>query len=86
MSREKYESEMPWWDTKKWKPGEWYPMPIGFMERDQPEYIIDGYMCFEQSDSNGDITPTLPATFTFSTALKICEEKNNRQMLQLDSA
>lgn len=82
MSREKYESEMPWWDTKKWVPGEWYPMPIGYMERDQPEYIIDGYMVFEQEDPNGDIMPALPATFTFATALKICEEKNNRQMIK----
>ena len=84
MSREKYETEMPWWNTKKWKPDEWYPMPFGYMERDQPEYIIEGYMIFKQSNPNGDIEPTFPSCFLFSTALRICEEHNNRTMIELD--
>jgi len=76
---------MPWNDVSKWKAGEWYPMPVGFMERDQEEYIINGYMLYEQDERDPqDLMPVggMDGLFTFSTALKICEEHNGRRMIK----
>jgi hypothetical protein len=86
------ECEIPWGDSKEWKLGDWYPMPMGFMARDQDEYIIDGWKVFKldpaiKPDSRmfGDIVPIdewSDHTLIFSMALAICEMKNQRTMLK----
>ncbi len=84
------EIELPWGDAKQWKPGEWFPLPVGFFARNQKEYIVEGYDIFEVDPNNGnetgDIIPAcretgIPTT-VFSVALAICEEHNGRKMLK----
>ncbi len=76
-------TELPWGVSKTWKLGDWYPMPMGYMERDQEEYIIEGYMIYELQDKeSGDIKPVLDADpMIFSNAILICEARNGRRML-----
>lgn len=82
---EKTATEIRWGDAKKWVEGDWYPMPVGFFERDQDEYVIDGYDIFMQDPKkNGDINPVDfdgAGPFIFSEALRICEAHNKRKML-----
>jgi len=81
----KTETELPWPEPGKWKADEWYPMPIGFLVRDQKEYIIDGYMIFRADPvGSGDIVPVhndITDALNFTTALEICEGHNQRRML-----
>jgi len=83
---DKYETEIPWAEVKNWVSGEWYPMPVGFFARNQKEYIIEGYMIFRRDDEHNpdDMVPVRQTDrcFTFSTALKICEEHNGRTMIE----
>ena len=84
---------LPWNDPSSWKPGEWFPMPVGYMARDFAGYIFDGYGIFELSpdqivEGGDDICPAKGldeefhnGTITFSVALAICELKNGRRML-----
>lgn len=76
--------EIPWEPTSKWKSGDWYPLPVGYMARNQKEYIIDGWGIFERDGDSVDILPVDTGkvkNFTFTTALAICEEHNKRSML-----
>jgi hypothetical protein len=58
-------------------------MPVGFMERGQEEYIIDGYTIFKQDRRvPEDMDIAMPGRFTFSQALHICEEHNGREMIE----
>lgn len=92
LDLEKVIVEMPWWDSKKWNPKEWYPMPVGYMARAQNEYIIEGYHVFrldpEIKPGNklfGDIDLVEfdeGGPLIFSHALKICELHNQRRMLE----
>ncbi len=78
-------TDIPWFEVKDWVPGDWYPCPIGFMARDQEEYIVDGYMIFRQDptapeDMIGKDCPD--GCFTFTEALSICESHNKRRMIE----
>ncbi len=76
--------QYPFADTSKWEPEKWYPLPIGFMERNQKEYIIEGYEIFKldpKAPMAGDIIPVGLGTHTFSVALKMCETYNEQIML-----
>lgn len=88
-------TEIPWMDSSKWKKGFWYPLPIGFMSRDQKEYIIEGYGIFTLMSDEEQIHPEafdieppkdLPQEFIdnamlFSHALAMCELKNGVKLL-----
>lgn len=88
---ETIQTTMPWANTDEWIPGDWYPMPIGYMGRSQDEYIIDGYEIFELDPDGvmpGDISVVFytPDKFrqplTFTQALALCEIHNNRRMIE----
>ena len=83
MSEKNVKCFSPFHDSKKWKHGEWYPLPCGSFERDQSEYIVNGWGIFqrEKNDKVGDIEPVHPVEMTFMTALRMCEEHNGRIML-----
>jgi len=92
MGQQHITTYSPFWDTEKWTPGEWYPCPVGFFERDGipiSEYVIDGYMVFEYDtgQNNGDIIPVdIPGVYlslSFKQALGFCEAKNNREMIKV---
>jgi hypothetical protein len=80
------ECEIPWHDVTKWKPGHWYPCPVGFMARDQAEYIIDGYLIYKQDPEEPEDMVCLDFdgtndSMSFSVALAICEAHNGEKLL-----
>lgn len=86
---EKRETELRYGPSTEFKKGFWYPLPVGFFERDQDEYIIDGYGVFKLQDDIepddklfGDIDPAIAGTFTFSQALAICEFHNGEKLIK----
>lgn len=93
MSRAPYGQHLPWEDSKKWNRGEWYPLPIGLLSRDQDnaggEPFLDGYLIFmldpkiePGSKQFGDITPLCTNAMSLTEALEICEARNNRKMMK----
>lgn len=77
---------LPWEDPKEWNKKFWYPLPLGFMERDNKYYIVDGYMIFKYDikADNGDIVPVETASsrvLVFSEALEICERHNKQKLV-----
>lgn len=77
-------TELPWPESTAWRFGDWYPLAIGYMARDQKEEIIEGYDIFVREDNaSGDIMPVCKegAPLNFSTALSLCEAHNGRRML-----
>jgi len=75
---------VPWHDTKKWKKDYWYPMPVGFLSRDNPEYLIDGYQIFAlQEDTEGDMDLIVPEVLNFTQALEICEAHNRERLIDV---
>ena len=78
MTDSPFTEPLPWEDTMKWDKNFWYPLPLGFMERDNDNYIVDGYgiFCYDRLADNGDILPVFDQRFLFSNALEICEQHN----------
>lgn len=81
-----YKSDIPWADTKLWEKYKWYPLPLGYMERDTPGWIHDswGIFVYDAKADNGDIYPIIGGGLTFSQALEICEDKNESLFFEKD--
>ena len=89
---ETIDCSLPWNDTTTWIPGDWYPMPVGYHQRNTEGYIVNGYDIFTLDEETapgygmpGDIVPVDiyggVDTMSFGRALAICEAKNKRKML-----
>lgn len=78
-------NQIPWEDSTTWKKGDWHPLAVGFNSRNQKEYIIDSYGVFRIDESQdaflGDIYPVIGRGLTFTQALEICEDHNDREMI-----
>jgi hypothetical protein len=87
MQMSEFKSDIPWHDSKKWKRGKWYPLPIGYMARDYEGWIHDSYGIFvlEKGKDNGDIYPIISGDLTFTQAVAICEDKNGCMFTELGS-
>ncbi len=82
----KTQIDLPWSDTSKMEIGKWYPHPVGYFQRDNKGYIVEGYDIFEldpEDDGLGDIIPAGPQlpSLPFSAALAICEAHNGGVLL-----
>ena len=82
---DKYTSDIPWSDTKKWQSGKWYPLPLGYMERNIKGWIHNswGIFTYDVKAKNGDILPIIGGGLTFAQAVEICEDKNGLIFLEL---
>jgi hypothetical protein len=83
----KFETEIPWGNSRHWREGEWYPMPFGFMARNNPGYIIEGYGIYRLEGPDAvapeeDVYPVTTDSLPFSAALEICEAHNGRTMIE----
>lgn len=70
--------DVPWRDCTKWKPGSWYPMPVGSMWTKPEVTVHEGYDIFVQDpESPEDIIPAGNfGPFTFREAVNLCEAHN----------
>ncbi len=69
--------DIPWTDSKKWNPGDWYPLPVTSTWCKELA-VVDGYMIFYQDpEGEGDILPIRNGTvMTFKNAVSLCESRN----------
>lgn len=78
--------QLPWMDSKKWRPGKFYPMPVGSTwVEDADITYFDGYCIFEldrEAPGTGDLIPLdVPgAPFTLEQAVNICEAINKEPL------
>lgn len=77
------ETEIAWHKVEDWNPNFIYPLPVGYMARNQEEYIIDAWMIFQQDPScNEDIVAVNGfERMTFTQALAICEMHNGKRLV-----
>lgn len=68
--------DIPWHDSKEWKMGCWYPLPLSSTWCDNLT-VVDGYGIFMLDKDNApDIVPVGMHNMVFSEAVLICETHN----------
>lgn len=77
-------TEIAWHEVQKWNPDFIYPLPVGYMARNQAEYIVDGWKIFKQDPNAMEDILTVddfPHAMTFTQALAICEMHNKERLV-----
>jgi hypothetical protein len=72
-------TELPWHDSKKWKYGNWYPLP-NLSHWSNSLEAVDSYKIYKlDADApleSGDIEPVVAQRFILREAIFICEAHN----------
>lgn len=72
---------IPWSDTKTWKPNCWYPLPLSSLwSNPKIGTYVDGWEIFKlEEDSDCDIVSIFDNSvelFSLRTAIEICQSHN----------